>query len=214
MKRLTSILERTYGTPDLGNLRDPLDEAVYIVITYQTDIERAKTVWRRLRKRFPTWNHVLKADVRVLERVLTPGGFQSIRARLIRRLLRAVEQRWGELSLSALSQMDVDEAEAELRALPGLDIKGSRCVLLYSLGKAVLPVDSNTFRFMQRYGVVEPNARYRRQSTHNELQTIVPASLRHSFHVNVVAHGQRVCVSRNPKCDDCQLAHTCVTRAQ
>lgn len=49
--------------------------------------------------------------------------------------------------------MDVDQAEVELGALPGLDVKGSRCVLLYSLGRAVFPVDLNTFRFMLRYGM-------------------------------------------------------------
>ena len=37
---------------------------------------------------------------------------------------------------------DLAEAESELRKLPGLDFKGARCVLLYALGAAVLPVDS------------------------------------------------------------------------
>ncbi len=214
MERLSIALEREYGTPDLGNLADPLDEAVYIITTYQTDLERAAKVWANLKARFPSWEQVLDASVADLQRLLKPGGFHRIRAKLIRRLLWAVRSRWGELSLNALGNMTSKAAEAELRALPGLDIKGARCVLMYSLRRAVLPIDSNAFRFMQRYGVIASNARYRRLATHDEIQELVAPSQRYCLHVNLVAHGQSTCMPRNPKCCSCPVQRTCAKAHQ
>jgi endonuclease III len=211
MQRLARVLEATYGTPDLGNLPDPLDEAVYIILTYQTDLDRARTVWHHLKARFPTWAAALESPQDSLEQILQPSGFQRSRARLIRSLLAVVRQRWGQLSLRSLYPMTTESAEAELRALPGLDIKGARCVLLYSLGRPVFPVDSNAFRFMQRYGVIAPAAVYRRVATHDGLQELVAPAQRHRLHVNLVVHGQQTCLPRNPRCPGCPLRRTCAS---
>jgi endonuclease III len=211
MQRLARALDLAYGTPDLGNLPDPLDEAVYIILTYQTDLERARLVWRQLKARFPKWDCVLDSPDATLEQVLQPSGFQRARAKLIRNLLAAVRKRWGKLSLRSLESMTSEAAEAELRALPGLDIKGARCVLLYSLGRPAFPVDSNAFRFMRRYGVIADGAVYRRAATHDELQALVAPAHRYGFHVNLVVHGHQTCLPRNPRCAGCPLRRRCPT---
>jgi len=75
-------------------------------------------VWQQLKARFPKWDDALDSPQAALEQVLQPGGFQRARARLIRKLLAAVRERWGELSLRSLEPMTSETAEAELRALP------------------------------------------------------------------------------------------------
>ena len=42
MGELARRLGTFYGTPDLGNLAEPLDEAVFIILSYQTTIARAR----------------------------------------------------------------------------------------------------------------------------------------------------------------------------
>lgn len=211
VERLAKTLESAYRTPDLGNLEDPLDEAVFIILTYQTDLKRARTVWSLLKSTFPTWDRLLETPAAELERVLRPGGFQRTKAKVIRNLLRAVQDRWGNLSLDALATMNDADAEAELRSLPGMDMKGARCVLLYSQHREVFPVDSNTLRFMKRFGVIDEEARYRRASTHIQIEGLIPSSLRRSLHVNLVAHGQTSCLPRNPKCGSCPVRRMCRT---
>jgi endonuclease III len=211
MARVASILAREYGTPDLGNLPDPVDEAVYILLTYQTDVPRARQVWSDLKARFADWDAVLAATAEELEAVLKPAGFQRSRARAIRRLLGAVRDRFGSISLDGLSEIGDAEAEERLRELPGLDIKGARCVLLYAFSRRVLPVDSNTFRFMQRYGVLRRHVRFRRKAVHDGIQQLVPPSCRYTLHVNLVVHGQRTCLPRGPRCGQCVLRRSCVT---
>lgn len=213
MHRLTTVFSEIYRTPDLGNLPDPLDETVFIVMTYQTTLERARAVWRVFKTRFPTWQSVLDARAETLEEVLEPGGFHRARTALIKRLLLIVKQRCGSLSLRTLEYMTDRAAEAELLALPGLDLKGARCVLLYSLARAVFPVDSNIYRFMQRYGVLAESARYRRKATHDRLQELVAPDDRHRLHVNLVVHGRTTCLPRNPRCSVCVVRRTCPSRA-
>lgn len=210
VERLSATIEAFYGTPNLGNLDDPLEEAVYIILTYQTDLERARKVWTAFREQFQNWETVLSAPSIALEKVLQPSGFQQARARLIRSLLAAVQDRWSVLSLESLRSLTTAAAEAELRSLPGLDIKGARCVLLYSLGRAVFPVDSNAFRFMHRFGVLQPGARYRRRSTHDQLQGLVHPALRRNLHINLVAHGQQTCLPRKPRCRRCPVRRSCL----
>lgn len=209
--RLARALERAYGTPDLGNLTEPLDEAIFIVLTYQSDVARSRLVWTALKARFPTWTHLLGASERDLERVLKPNGLHRSRARLVRLLLGAVQARFGVLSLDELFQLSDQEAEKVLRELPGIGIKGARCVLLYALRRSAFPVDSNVFRFMKRYGILRMVAGYRQPVTHDALQQIIPKPLRHGLHVNLVVHGQRVCRPQRPRCRTCFLRRSCET---
>ena len=172
LRNLDRILDRAYGArvADLDNKHDPLDEAVYIILSFQTDIARTRRVWRELGSVFRTWEDLDKSPVPSLARVLRGGGLHEQKARTIKRLLRAIKERAGHLCLDLLREMDDWEAKRFLRRLPGLSWKGARCVLLYSLDRAVFPVDGNTFRILQRVGVLLPNSVYRRRRLHDALQ--------------------------------------------
>jgi endonuclease III len=105
--------------------------------------------------------------------------------------------------------MNDEEAERLLIRLPGLSWKAARCVLLYSLGRDVLPIDSNTFRILKRTGVLSRRAVYRRRTLHDAIQAAVPAHCRRALHVNLVVHGQRTCLPRDPHCPCCPLNADC-----
>jgi endonuclease III len=211
MSRVAAKLADAYGTPDLGNHPDPLDEACWILLTYQTDLARARDTYLALRRRWPSWSRVAAAPGRELEDVLRPSGFQKARSTLLQQLLRSVHHRFGKYDLNDLRTMDREGAERELRMLPGMEFKGARCVLLYSLGLPVFPVDSNTFRFMQRYGVLSESSRFRRKTVHDGLERLVPPGCRLSLHVNLVVHGQRTCIPGTPRCPVCTLRRSCPT---
>lgn len=65
---LDRILDQAYGAPEsvLGNRTDPLDEAVYIILSFQTDLARFKKTWQRLRFAFPQWE--LKCEAREFQK--------------------------------------------------------------------------------------------------------------------------------------------------
>ncbi|MBZ0089028.1 MAG: hypothetical protein K8H90_01485, partial [Thermoanaerobaculia bacterium] len=213
-KRLAHIdaaLDAAYGTPEaeLDNKRDPLDEAIYIILSFQTDLARFRSTWSKLRAAYPSWDALECASARDVAHVLRDGGLHKQKTRTIRRLLVEVRKVAGEHSLDLLRGMSNEDAERVLTRLPGLSWKAARCVLLYSLGRDVLPIDSNTFRILKRTGVLSRRAVYRRRSLHDAIQAAAPAPRRRALHVNLVVHGQRTCLPRAPQCACCPLNAGC-----
>lgn len=213
LRALGRALRKTYAADaerTLGNKSDPLDEAIYIILSFQTDVPRLHLTWERLRASFQTWDDVFKAGTVQLARALEPGGLHRQKARAIIRLLRMIrDANGGALSLDFLATLPDEEAERFLLRLPGLSWKGARCVLLYSLGRPVLPIDINAFRILKRAGVIPPRTPYRRKSLHDDLQTLVAPIDRRSFHVNLILHGRAVCLPRDPRCGQCVFARRC-----
>jgi endonuclease III len=209
--RIDHVLAESYGTPerDLDNKDDPLDEAIYIILSLQTDLTRLRGTWSRLRRYYPTWAALLRTPTSSVAATLREGGLHWQKARTIRRLLAEVQHLAGSLSLDLLRSMDDECAERLLTHLPGLSWKAARCVLLYSLGRDMFPVDSNTFRILKRAGVLRASAVYRRRRLHDELQNAVVPVRRRAFHVNLVIHGQRVCLPRIPNCSGCPILPMC-----
>jgi endonuclease III len=208
---IDEALEEFYGTPEseLGNQNDPLDEAIYIILSLQTDLRRFRSTWFGLRTAFPRWDAVKSANTRKIANVLREGGLHRQKARTIKKLLEAVRRIAGDLSLEMLRQQSDDEAERTLTRLPGLSWKGARCVMLYSLNRNVFPVDGNTFRILKRLGILSRRAVYRRRTLHDSVQAAVPGARRRPLHVNLVVHGQRTCLPRSPRCTECPLLPVC-----
>lgn len=211
---LDRILDGVYGAPEalLGNQRDPLAEAVYIVLSFQTDLPRFQKTWQILRSTFPSWRDVERASLNDVAGALRAGGLHHQKAKTIKRLLHAARHQSGTLSLDFLHDLTDAEAERALTRLPGMSWKGARCVLLYSLDRATFPVDGNTFRILQRAGVIPASAVYRRRSLHDGLQAAVDPDRRRRYHVNLVLHGQQVCLPQRPRCAACPAARTCAQR--
>jgi endonuclease III len=214
LQLLERVLHEAYEAPEaqLGNQTNPLDEAIYIILSFQTDLARLKEAWRRLRSAFPRWEGAERAPSRAISRVLKPSGLHRQKARAIKALLARTRREFGTLSLDALRSMPDAQAEKLLVRLPGLSWKGARCVLLYSLGRNVLPVDGNTFRILARAGVLPQGAVYRRRSLHDGIQAALPPEVRRQFHINVVIHGQRTCLPERPRCEGCAALSLCLRR--
>lgn len=211
LHELERLLHQAYGAPEdsLGNQAEPLDEAIYIILSFQTDLPRFQGTWQKLRASFPRWSDVEVASLNDVSAALRFGGLHRQKARAIKQLLAAVRHTFGDLSLDALRRMTDTEAERILTRLPGLSWKGARCVLLYSLGRKVFPVDGNTFRVLQRTGVIPLSAVYRRLSLHDAVQNAIDPDMRRRYHVNLVVHGQEVCLPQGPHCNVCCAASVC-----
>ena len=80
-------------------------------------------------------------------------------------------------------------------------------VLLFSLGRSVMPVDTHVLRVSKRLGLLPQEANAGR--AHHLLQAAVPENLVYSFHLNLIQHGRTTCKARNPSCKGCSLRRLC-----
>ncbi len=209
---VTTALDALYGTPGLGNLRDPVAELIYIVLCWRTRIPTARRILEDLRREFPRWEDLLTAGER-LPTLLTPGGFVSNKSRAIVGIVARLLADFGAVDLSALRQQPDDEVLSYLTSLPGIDLKGAQCVMLYALDRRVFPVDAHTITVLSRLAVLSPLVGsldgLEHRVVQRRLRNAIPPRLRGPLHVNLVAHGQAVCHSRNPECERCELKKFC-----
>lgn len=200
-------LTRAYGAPDLGNVADPLDELIYIMISTMTTGPSFQRVFASLKSRFHSWSHALEAGVRPVKSALRPAGLSAMKARNIILLLRQIRDRFGKVNLTGLRRMSTSEAERFLISLPGVGVKTARCVLMYSLDRPVFPVDTHCLRIASRLGWIA--AKRLSPSVADHLQSLIPPPLRHDLHVAMVAHGRAVCKAITPLCTECALRRYC-----
>jgi endonuclease III len=206
VREVCKALECNYGRPTHGNLDDPLDELVYIILTNRTAIEVAQQCFAQIKARFPAWDDVLRAPPHVLRKILGPAGLSLVKSRQIRSTLGRIKRDFGNCELSALRSADGGEVELYLLSLPGVSTKVARCVMMYTLGAEVLPVDAHVHRIAVRLGWID---RKRADQSHEELDALIPARLRYAFHVDCIAHGRAVCRSQKPDCAQCCLRGYC-----
>ena len=199
-------LHREYREADLGNLPDPIDELVYISLTRQTHRQNAMRTWQRV-KIAGGPPALIKMPTRRLAGLIKDGGFSQQKARWIREALRRIEKEMGHLSLQPTSHWSDEEVEAFLCSLPGIKIKSAKCVMLYSMARQVLPVDTHLRRIAERVGVVPRHLSEKR--IHERLEQLVRPRDRLSLHVNAIWHGRAVCTALRPACTRCQVRAHC-----
>jgi len=202
-------LREQYGQPRHHNKRDPLAELVFILLSTQTREAEYRRTFTALWSRYRSWRKVLDAPSAELEELIRFGGFARRKVALLKSLLQTVRDDCGDVSLRFLRGMPDDEAERYLTALPGVGPKTARCVMMYSLDRDVLPVDTHVWRIAGRLGW-HSGGKHPEHRASRELEQSIAPRLRSSLHVTMVAHGRAVCRA-SPRCEACALSDLCPT---
>jgi endonuclease III len=205
--KVSQALHRIYGSPNHNNKSDPLDELVFIILSQMTTHQSFERVFNRLKDFLPSWDAVCSLPLSKLKRLIKDAGLSNLKAPRIRRILQQLRSDFGCVTLEPLRGMSTSRAEDYLTGLPGVKKKTAKCVLMYSLHRQVLPVDTHVLRVARRLGLV--SHRHIGDAVHAELEQVVALRDRYGFHVNTLAHGRAVCRATNPRCNLCALRSMC-----
>lgn len=207
--QVADVLAAQYGSPRLGNVKEPTTELFYILLSNRSDPRRCLEAFSQLKSRFRPWSRLLGACVGDVQALLQPLGMDRVRAERMLAIAARLQADFGVVSLRSLRRWPVPQALRYLTALPGVGEKSARCVLMYSLGHDVSPVDAHQLRVMTRLGLLPEGATV--DTAHRLLDRWMPDGYARRLHVNVVAHGRAVCTPRSPRCVDCRLQRRCPT---
>lgn len=212
MRAVHRALERAYGRPPAQTRRDPLDGLIGTILSQNTTSSNASAAFAELKRRCPTWEACLQTRTSAIRDAIRSAGLAEQRAPRIRQIIEQLRDERGEVSLEFLHDLPVARARRYLESFPGVGPKTASCVLLFSCRRRVFPVDTHVARITRRLGWVPERAPA--EQIQAQLEPRIPANLRYSLHVNMIAHGRTLCRPRDPRCDNCPLLQHCPTGQQ
>lgn len=204
--KVVTRLQRQYGLPRHGNKDDPLDELVFIILSTRTQETIFRDTYERLKEAFPTWDGLTSAKRHQVAAIIGKAGLGAVKAAQITGIVDRLRKDFGSVTLDPVAALSTRDAEAYLTTLPGVSKKVAKCVLMYSLDRQVLPVDTHVHRVAARLGM---HVKKRPDTSQDLIEPAVAPALRYAFHVDAVAHGRAICRPARPLCESCCIAQYC-----
>jgi endonuclease-3 len=207
-KIIDLILAKTYGTKVQHRHTDPTSELILTVLSQNTNDTNRDRAYKTLKARFPTWADIAAARPSQIARAIEIGGLSEIKSKRIKKILAQIGERSSDYSLSFLEKMSDQEIWDYLMSFVGVGPKTAACVLLFSLGRSTMPVDTHVHRVGQRLGLIPEG--YSAEKAHEWFLNLdLPLNV-YQLHLNLIAHGRTLCRPRNPKCPECPLTRYCL----
>lgn len=196
-----------YGEPVWRNPLPAIDELVSTILSQNTNDNNRDRAFNSLRAKFGTWEEVRDADPVEVVNAIRPAGLANQKGPRIQQVLRSITEERGNLDLSFLADLSVDEARLWLMRFNGVGPKTAAIVLCFSLEKNAFPVDTHIYRVTGRIGL-RPE-RMSVEQAHPHLEILFPPETYYPAHLNIIRLGREICTARRPYCEKCPIVDLC-----
>lgn len=210
------LLITTYGEPKNDPDYDPLGGLIGTILSQHTSDINSERAYRQLVATFPAWEAVRDAPTYQVAEAVRSGGLANIKARRIQdALFTLTEQQQAQAGTKPLAgylsdeltKRTPEEAWHYLRSIPGVGPKTAACVLMFNMGRPVMPIDTHVHRVSQRLGLIGPKVSA--DQAHELFARFTPPEWVYPLHVNLIRHGRQVCHAQRPECSRCRLYEEC-----
>ena len=176
---------------------DPFRVLVSTVLSQRTKDANTAKASKKLFSEYSTPKKISEAPIEEIERLIRKSGFYRVKARYIKGIAqRIVEDFDGK----------TPESVDDLVSLPGVGRKTANCVLVYGFSKPAIPVDVHVHRISNRLGIISTKTP---EDSERALEEFLPRKYWIEINHLLVRHGQRTCLPRKPRCDECLLKRRC-----
>jgi endonuclease-3 len=177
--------------------RSDLELLVSVMLSAQTTDVNVNRVTERLFEKYKTPQDYLAVPVEELERDIFPTGFYRQKAKALRGTMAMLLEDYGG---RVPRRMD------DLLRLPGVARKTAN-VVASELGEPQgIVVDTHVRRLSQRLGLTRQEDPVKIE---RDLQKLVPREYWGIVPHLLIWHGRRVCIARDPRCEECVLNDLC-----
>lgn len=207
--KVHETLLKIYGEPTWRNPLPPVDELVSTILSQNTNDTNRDRAFHALHARFPAWESVRDAHVEDVVEAIRPAGLANQKGPRIQQVLRQITGERGNLDLSFLKDLPLEEARGWLTKFKGVGPKTAAIVLCFSLGRPAFPVDTHIYRVTGRIGLRPEKMTV--EQAHPHLESLLPPETYYAAHLNLIHLGREVCQARKPDCQNCPLRKICDT---
>lgn len=185
---------------------DPLDILIATMLSQNTTDKTSYRAFMKLKNNFKDWDDVMNAPLGRIRDAIRICGLTNQKALSIKNMLKEMKKKYGKLSLNFLKKKSNDEIYEELLQYKGVGIKTISCVLAFSLGRDVFPVDTHVHRVTNRLGIAKAVTPVK---TFEQVKDKIPEGKKFLFHTLLIRFGRKICRSVNPLCGKCRLYDLC-----
>jgi endonuclease-3 len=208
IQKINQLLIEYFGIPPRPKkLPSPLDTIIGTILSQNTNDKNSYQAYRNLKDNFKNWDELAVLKSSQIEKYIKVAGLGKQKSKAIYGLLKSLKEKQKSVSLDHIKTKPDAEILEELISYSGVGVKTASCVLLFSLGRNICPVDTHVHRTLNRIGLVKANTP---EKTFYEILNYIPAKTAHSFHTNLIRLGREICKPTNPNCVVCPLCKNCI----
>jgi endonuclease III len=192
---------------------DPFELVVWENIAYLANDRRRASAFAELKARVGMEPEViLKADHRTLAEVAKAGILADVSAEKLLTVAKIAYEDFNS-DLRPVVRLPLPQAKKALRKLPRIGEPGAEKILLFSGSYPILALESNGLRALLRLGYGKEDRTY--AASYRSVQAAVagqlPGDCTALIHAHQLlrTHGQELCKSSKPRCNQCPLAQKC-----
>jgi len=185
---------------------DPLNILIATMLSQNTTDKTSYRAFMNLKNNFKDWDDVMNAPLGRIRDAIRICGLTNQKALSIKNMLKEMKKKYGKLSLNFLKKKSNDEIYEELLQYNGVGVKTISCVLAFSLGRDVFPVDTHVHRVTNRLGIAKAVTPVK---TFEQVKDKIPEGKKFLFHTLLIRFGRKICRSVNPLCGKCRLYDLC-----
>jgi endonuclease-3 len=207
IEKINKLLIEYFGVPPKAEKNpSPLDAIIGTILSQNTNDKNSFQGYRNLKDNFNNWDELALLKPSQIEKYIRVAGLGKQKSKAIYELLRSLKKKEKKISLDHIKNNSDEEILTELTSYNGVGVKTASCVLLFSLGRNICPVDTHVHRTLNRIGIVKTNNPER---TFYEILDKIPENTAHSFHTNLIRLGREICKPANPNCFICPVNKIC-----
>jgi len=220
-KTCLARMEKKYGVTKVIGGGASLEQCIFLIIREGWDFKKASKSVRALEADFIDWNEVRVSTVGELVEKLAPLKCSDMRERMarMRDFLNAVMNEFCVLDNDMFKAMEYEPLRRFLMGLKALG-RANACIVLQSFmaeqdKKGLSDKEKEKFfvlapdsmRVGIRLGIIKKTQSI--IAARAEFLKMIPPSENLRFQNLMVRHGEKVCFSKNPNCEDCFLSDLC-----
>jgi len=207
LSQINRLLIKQFGIPQWNSRApSPLDTLIGTILSQNTNDNNSYKAYCNLKNNYKDWASINELSENEIEYQIRTAGLGKQKSKAIKRVLNSLQNKKPPYSLEYLSGMSNEEILMELTSFEGVGIKTASCVLLFSMGRNVCPVDTHVNRTLNRIGVVNTSSP---DKTSELINKYLPEGSAHSFHTNLIKLGREICRPAKPACSVCPLIKIC-----
>lgn len=204
---INNLLIGYFGIPPRNESgSNPVDMIIATILSQNTNDRNSFKAFQQLKAFSGDWNEIADLDADKLEELIRPAGLTKQKGRAIKNVLNSLKQLHGGISLDYIKSLSDETAIIELTKFDGVGVKTASCVLLFSLGRNVCPVDVHVHRTINRITAGKTSSP---DKTFIIINKSLPEGTAHSLHTNLIRLGREICRPAVPNCGICPLLTIC-----